>query len=172
MSRPTNHPEDPSVEQAASGARPVPRGDAVDPDEGERTPWRATWLESDRPLARAVGRPLASFLEVEAAGGVFLLAATIVALVWANSPWDQSYVDFWHTEISFTAGDFTVSEDLTHWVNDGLMTIFFFVVGLEIKRELVAGELVKPIDWFDLALHAAPWLLLIAKLVRMALVRG
>ncbi len=105
------------------------------------TPFRATWLESDRPLARALGRPLASFLEIEAAGGVFLLAATVTALVWANSPWDQSYVDFWHTEISVTLGNFSVSEDLTHWVNDGLMSIFFFVVGLEIKRELVAGEL-------------------------------
>lgn len=145
MSRPTNHPEDPPVEEAATGVDPARRG-ATDEgaEDGEpRTPWRATWLESDRPLARAVGRPLASFLEVEAAGGVFLLAATIVALVWANSPWDQSYVDFWHTEISFSAGNFSVAEDLTHWVNDGLMTVFFFVVGLEIKRELVAGELRK-----------------------------
>lgn len=105
------------------------------------SPFRATWLESDRPLARAVGRPLASFLDIEAASGAFLLAATVAALVWANSPWDQSYVDFWHTEISVTIGNFSVSDDLTHWVNDGLMTIFFFVVGLEIKRELVAGEL-------------------------------
>lgn len=105
------------------------------------SPFRATWLESDRPLARAVGRPLAAFLDIEAASGVFLLAATATALVWANSPWDQSYIDFWHTEISVTVGNFSVSDDLTHWVNDGLMTIFFFVVGLEIKRELVAGEL-------------------------------
>ncbi|MCB1014332.1 MAG: Na+/H+ antiporter NhaA, partial [Acidimicrobiales bacterium] len=102
----------------------------------DRTPFRATWLESDRPLARAVGRPLASFLEIEAAGGVFLLAATFAALLWANSPWDQSYVDFWHTELTVRLGDFAISEDLAHWVNDGLMTIFFFVVGLEIKREL------------------------------------
>ncbi len=105
------------------------------------SPFRATWLESDRPLARAVGRPLAAFLDIEAASGAFLLAATATALVWANSPWDQSYIDFWHTEISVTVGNFSVSDDLTHWVNDGLMTIFFFVVGLEIKRELVAGEL-------------------------------
>lgn len=109
----------------------------------ETTPFRATWLESDRPLARALGRPLASFLEIEAAGGVFLLAATVAALVWANSPWDQSYVDFWHTEVTVTVGTFQVSEDLTHWVNDGLMAIFFFVVGLEIKRELVSGELTE-----------------------------
>jgi NhaA family Na+:H+ antiporter len=88
-----------------------------------------------------VGRPLAAFLDIEAASGLFLLAATVAALVWANSPWDQSYVEFWHTEIAVTIGNFSVSEDLTHWVNDGLMTIFFFVVGLEIKRELVAGEL-------------------------------
>ncbi len=100
-----------------------------------------TWLGSDRLLARVVGRPVTRFLHIEAGGGLVLLAATVAALVWANSPWSQSYVDLWHTSISVTVGSHTISEDLRHWVNDGLMAVFFFVVGLEIKRELVVGQL-------------------------------
>lgn len=70
-----------------------------------------------------------------------LLLATIAALVWVNSPFGASYGSFWRTEIGFSIGDHVIREDLRHWVNDALMTLFFFVVGLEIKRELVAGEL-------------------------------
>ena len=102
---------------------------------------RPTWIGSDRPLARLVARPLARFLHVEAAGGILLLAATVTALVWANSPWQQSYHDLWSTEVMVRVGTFDVTEDLRHWVNDGLMALFFFVVGLEIKRELVTGDL-------------------------------
>jgi Na+:H+ antiporter, NhaA family len=102
---------------------------------------RPTWIGSDRPLARLVARPLARFLHVEAAGGILLLAATIVALVWANSPWQHAYHDLWSTEAALHIGTFDVTEDLRHWVNDGLMAVFFFVVGLEIKRELVTGDL-------------------------------
>ena len=90
------------------------------------------------PTRRRVVTPLAEFLGTEAAGGVVLLVATLAALVWANA-FPDTYVDFWHAEL--TIG---VKEDLQHWVNDGLMTIFFFVVGLEIKRELVLGELRDP----------------------------
>ncbi len=86
-------------------------------------------------------RPLRDFLHTEAAGGVVLLAATVVALVWANSPWDGLYRDLWSTELSVRVGSRSLSLDLRHWVNDGLMAVFFFVVGLEIKRELVGGEL-------------------------------
>jgi NhaA family Na+:H+ antiporter len=100
-----------------------------------------TWIASDRPLARLIARPVADFLRVEAAGGILLLLATVAALVWANSPWQQSYYDLWTTEALLRVGSFEVSEDLRHWVNDGLMAVFFFVVGLEIKRELVAGDL-------------------------------
>jgi NhaA family Na+:H+ antiporter len=64
-----------------------------------------------------------------------------VALIWANSPWGQGYYDFWKTYLTIGFGSFEVRETLAHWVNDGLMAIFFFVVGLEIKRELLAGEL-------------------------------
>ena len=89
-------------------------------------------------------RPLVDFLHTEAAGGVVLLVATAVALVWANSPFQDSYVELWHTHLSITLGDHTLDLDLQEWVNDGLMTIFFLVVGLEIKRELVEGELREP----------------------------
>lgn len=81
------------------------------------------------------------FLHVEAAGGVVLLAATIIALIWANLP-GESYTDFWHSEIGLDVAGFELTEDLVHWVNDGLMVLFFFVVGLEIKREWEVGELV------------------------------
>ncbi|MFN0026750.1 MAG: Na+/H+ antiporter NhaA [Acidimicrobiales bacterium] len=99
------------------------------------------WITSDRRLARYVARPVARFLQIEAAGGLLLLAATVAALVWANSPWSGSYVALWHTSIGVEVGSFAVREDLGHWVNDGLMALFFFVVGLEIKFELVRGQL-------------------------------
>ena len=86
-------------------------------------------------------RPTREFLRTEAGSSVLLFAATIVALLWANSPWSQSYIDFWHTELQVGFGDWAIREDLQHWVNDALMTLFFFVIGLEIKRELVIGEL-------------------------------
>jgi Na+/H+ antiporter NhaA len=70
-----------------------------------------------------------------------LLAATFVALAWANSPWQGAYDTLWGTQLSVRLGTLSLAEDLRHWVNDGLMAIFFFVVGLEIKRELSAGEL-------------------------------
>ncbi|MCU1369148.1 MAG: Na+/H+ antiporter NhaA [Ilumatobacteraceae bacterium] len=104
-------------------------------------PHPRTWLGSDARLARVVGRPVQSFLAVEAAGGILLVAATVVALVWANSPWRESYEQLVHTHLSIAAGSFHIDESLQHVVNDGLMALFFFVVGLEIKRELVAGEL-------------------------------
>ena len=73
-----------------------------------------------------------------------LVAATVIALVWANSPWKESYFDLWHTHLSITIGSHSIDLDLQEWVNDALMAIFFFVVGLEIKRELVEGELRDP----------------------------
>ncbi len=102
------------------------------------------WLASERPLARYVGRPIASFLHVEAAGGIVLLAAALVALILANSPWSDAYEQFWTTEFAIQIGEFTLAEDLRHWVNDALMAVFFFVVGLEIKYEMVGGELRDP----------------------------
>ncbi len=106
-----------------------------------------TWLGSNRTLARTVGRPMVRFLGIEASGGILLMVATVVALVWANSPWSGSYYDFWHTEVNLSVGDVISLEahgnplNLAEFVNDVLMAVFFFVVGLEIKREMVAGEL-------------------------------
>jgi NhaA family Na+:H+ antiporter len=96
------------------------------------------------PAVRRLPRPVRQFLDTEAAGGIALLVAAVVALVWANSPWSGSYESLWTTELRVALGDVELSEDLRHWVNDALMAVFFFVVGLEVKRELVAGELRSP----------------------------
>ena len=101
---------------------------------------RVGFLSSDRVLARAA-QPIVRFLHVEAAGGVLLLLATAVALLWANSPWRGSYEALWSTELRLQVGSFEFAEDFGHFVNDFLMAIFFFVVGMEIKREVVVGEL-------------------------------
>jgi len=89
-------------------------------------------------------RPFVRFLHVESASGIVLLICTVVALTVANSPWAADFANFWETRLTVAIGTFELSKPLLHWVNDGLMTIFFFVVGLEIKRELVAGELRDP----------------------------
>lgn len=81
------------------------------------------------------------FLHWEAAGSIVLLACAVVALVWANSPWAESYHDLTHTYLGISLGDETFKLSLKHWVNDLLMVMFFFVVGLEIKREMLLGEL-------------------------------
>lgn len=99
-----------------------------------------TFLQSDATLARAV-RPFVRFSHIEAAGGIVLVAATVVALVWANSPWQAGYESLWATNVRFEFGSYVFNEDLGHVVNDLLMAVFFFVVGMEIKRELVVGEL-------------------------------
>jgi NhaA family Na+:H+ antiporter len=103
-----------------------------------------SYLASNKPLARLVARPIREFLHVEAAGSVLLLVAAVVALIWANSPLASSYDTFWHTPIGLDIGTFRLEESLQHWVNDALMVIFFFVVGLEIKYELVNGDLRDP----------------------------
>ena len=87
---------------------------------------------------------LRAFIHDEAFGGILLLACAIVALVWANSPWRDRYEDLWHATLTLGTAHFHLTESLRHWVNDGLMAIFFFVVGLEIKREVLVGELASP----------------------------
>jgi Na+/H+ antiporter NhaA len=91
--------------------------------------------------ARNLGAPVRDFLSTETGSAVFLLGATIAALVWANSPWAHSYQSFWSTKLSIQIGGGGISTDLRHWVNEGLMTFFFLVVGLEAKRELDVGQL-------------------------------
>lgn len=92
------------------------------------------------PIQR-IARPIERFLHVEAAGGVVLLICTIIALALANSPAAEAFEAIWKTKAGFSLGDFKIEHSLHHWINDGLMGIFFFVVGLEVKRELVLGEL-------------------------------
>ncbi len=91
--------------------------------------------------ARSLAAPVRDFLGTETGGASVLLAGTVIALVWANSPWSHSYVSLWSTRLAMTLGGSGISLDLRHWVNEGLMTLFFLVVGLEAKRELDLGEL-------------------------------
>ncbi len=103
---------------------------------------RPTFASSDSSLAKFVARPVLRFIDREVASGVLLLVATAVALVWVNSGWGDSYHEFWHTEIELAVGTWHLPHmSLGHFVNDALMALFFFVVGLEIKRELVTGDL-------------------------------
>lgn len=89
-------------------------------------------------------RPVHSFMEMETAGGILLIVATLVALVWANSPFHEAYHHIAHFPIALKLGSFQIEHSLAHWVNDALMVIFFFVVGLEIKHELSIGALSTP----------------------------
>src|SRR5919202_1622321 len=91
--------------------------------------------------ARNLAAPVRHFLSTETGGAVALLAAAVAALIWANSPWPDSYESVWTTKLSLTLGHWGLSQDLRHWVNSGLMTFFFLVVGLEAKREIDTGEL-------------------------------
>jgi Na+:H+ antiporter, NhaA family len=86
-------------------------------------------------------QPIAQFLKIEAASGLLLLLATVTALGLANSTWSAGFLEFWETPIGLHFGATEFSRSLRHWINDGLMTLFFFVVALELKRELVLGEL-------------------------------
>lgn len=96
-----------------------------------------------RPIDRILS-PFQEFTQQEASSGILLIIATIIALIWANSPWAESYVHLWETNVTVSLGSFGISKDLHHWINDGLMAVFFFVVGLEIKREVLVGELSSP----------------------------
>ncbi len=84
---------------------------------------------------------LRRFLATEVGSGLLLIGATALALLWANSPWSDSYEQLWSTEAGITLGSAELMMDLRHWVNDGLMTLFFLVVGLEVTREVTVGEL-------------------------------
>src|SRR5688500_7756526 len=95
-------------------------------------------MSRPRKALRRPAAALAEFLRTEASGGVFLFSATALALIWAN--FLPGYDGVWETHLRIGS----IDQSLQHWVNDGLMTIFFFVVGLEIKRELVVGELREP----------------------------
>lgn len=89
-------------------------------------------------------KPFARFLKIEAAAGGLLLMAVLLALALANSPWQADFLGFWEIPIGLTFGALDFTRSLRHWINDGLMTLFFFVLSLELKREIVLGELRNP----------------------------
>ena len=91
--------------------------------------------------ARNLAAPVRDFLNTETGSAVVLLGAAVAAVVWANSPWPDSYESLWTTKLSIQIGSEGISMDLRHWLNEGLMTLFFLVVGLEAKRELDLGAL-------------------------------
>src|SRR6266404_4012290 len=95
----------------------------------------------DAPPIERLKRPIQAFTRLEAAGGILLIVCTIAALVWANSPWAATYFHLWHINVTFGFGGAQLSEELHFWINDGLMAVFFLLVGLEIKREALVGEL-------------------------------
>ena len=107
---------------------------------------RKNWIASDRFIPRTFVRPAMRLTHKSATSGIALVAAAVIAMLWANLPaFGDSYYEFWHNpHLDLSLGPVHIYEDLKHLVNDGLMTIFFFVVGLEIKRELVLGELRDP----------------------------
>ena len=89
-------------------------------------------------------QPLNRFIEHESTAGLLLFVSALIALVWSNSPFSATYFHLWEHEFAVRIAGYTVANSLHHWINDGLMAMFFFVVGLELKRELMAGELSAP----------------------------
>jgi NhaA family Na+:H+ antiporter len=100
--------------------------------------------EIEKPLGVQARLLFQQFTRLQASGGILLLFAAVLSLVLANSPWRNSYHGLWGTYLAVSLGNLALSESLLHWVNDGLMAIFFFLVGLEIKREILVGELASP----------------------------
>ncbi len=98
----------------------------------------------EESLADRLVRPFQIFAAHKLSGAILLLTATVVAVAWANSPWAGFYHHWLHTKLALSIGPFGLNKSISHWINDGLMGLFFFVVGLEIKRELLAGELANP----------------------------
>jgi NhaA family Na+:H+ antiporter len=129
--RPNHEESSASIQQAAGGAEDAFLDDSVPllkPSQAERR-------------AEELLRPFQDFLHKETSGGVLLFLCTIMALVWANSAWGSGYDHLVHEHLSVGFGSWSFDHELHYWINDGLMAIFFFVVGLEIKREFLVGEL-------------------------------
>ena len=95
------------------------------------------------PIQRVLS-PFGRFMKTGSAGGIVLIACTVIAVFWANSAWRESYHHLWETHLALTLGPWSLDYSLHHWINDGLMVVFFFLVGLEIKREVMVGELASP----------------------------
>lgn len=97
--------------------------------------------EQTKEIAKAILSPFERFLKRQSSTGILLLIAAIIAMVWSNSSYADVYFGIWDTKFTLGHGAFQISEHLLLWVNDGLMALFFYVVGLEIKREVMAREL-------------------------------
>ncbi len=97
--------------------------------------------KKDKNLIDTLVDPFQRFFQIEASGSILLFIATLVALLWANSRWDNFYTELWENNLSIKLNGFVLSRSLLHWINEGLMAVFFFVIGLEIKREILIGEL-------------------------------
>jgi len=94
-----------------------------------------------KKITQLIADPFERFLQLQSSGGLLLILATVIAMIWSNSGYSASYFSLWEQHLSIGYGTFKFSRSLHWWINDGLMTIFFFVVGLEIKREVLAGKL-------------------------------
>jgi NhaA family Na+:H+ antiporter len=99
---------------------------------------------SEKSPFKHILRPFEEFVRAEASGGILMLLCTIAALMWANSPWGSTYTSSWQTKFTIGLGDFVLEKSLLMWINNGLMVVFFLVIGLEIKREILVGELSSP----------------------------
>ena len=107
------------------------------------SPPRTTSSSRSGTFVAQLSAPARRFLRTEAGSAGLLVLATLIALAWANSPWGASYERLWHTEFAVRLGSTAISMDLRHWVNDGLMVFFFFLIGMEVRRELSMGELTQ-----------------------------
>lgn len=167
-------------EGGALGGANAPRGHAAaDPRPPGRGRSRTSSLkmvgrfdeELPSEIADWITKPFARFFKIAVAAAALLLAATIAALALANSGWSAPFLAFWETPLGLNFGDFEFSRSLRHWINDGLMTLFFFVVALELKRELVLGEL-RHIRTAALSLAGALGGMLIPACVFLVMMRG
>jgi len=125
-------------------SKPMP--EAQDPTArlSPRSPAPPEAWQPARRLAEHIIKPIERFLHIQAASGIVLLVAAVAALVWANSPWGHLYERLWQAPVSIGVGSFTFTHSIRFLINDGLMVVFFFVVGLEIRREIHEGELSEP----------------------------
>jgi len=101
-------------------------------------------MKEEKLIEKLIITPFQKFTRIEGLGGILLFGATVIAIIWANSPWSHIYESIWEYKIGFDADTFELSKPTMLWVNDALMAIFFFLIGLEIKRELMIGELNTP----------------------------
>lgn len=97
-------------------------------------------MKKDRPIDYLL-KPVYRFFENEIATGLLLLVMVVIAMVWANSPWAETYHSLWKTKFTIGTSELKIEKSVHHWINDGLMAIFFFLIGLEIKKEIINGEL-------------------------------